>query len=77
MNPLLKALKSRHRIIEDRIHTEQKSPAPDSLRIMALKKIKLRMREQIEFLQRTAHSSPYSGETSTARSPRRPGLSYV
>jgi hypothetical protein len=77
MTPLLKALKSRHRIIEDRIHTEQKSPAPDSLRIMALKKIKLRMREQIEFLQRTGHSSPHSGETSTARSPRRPGLSYV
>ncbi|MBP2550511.1 hypothetical protein J2858_003447 [Neorhizobium galegae] len=70
MNPLLKALHSRHRILEDRIQSEQKSPAPDSLRIMALKKIKLRMREQIEFLQRTGSN----GKPMTPA--RRPGPSF-
>ncbi|MEW6256890.1 MAG: DUF465 domain-containing protein [Pseudomonadota bacterium] len=52
MDQLLKALTTRHRIIEDEIVAEEKRPAPDRMRVLALKKIKLRMREQIEILHR-------------------------
>ncbi|WP_137129226.1 YdcH family protein [Rhizobium sp. FY34] len=55
MNPLLKALKFRHTLLQKRIEQEQKVPQPDSLRIMSLKKIRLRMREQIEFLERAGN----------------------
>lgn len=52
MNPLLKALKARHSVIDNKIDHEQRAVRPDDLRIMALKKIRLRIREQIEFLER-------------------------
>ncbi|WP_252192941.1 YdcH family protein [Rhizobium sp. CSW-27] len=52
MNPLLKALKARHSVIDNKIDHEQRAVRPDGLRIMALKKIRLRIREQIEFLER-------------------------
>lgn len=52
MDQLMKALTSRHRIIEDEIVAEEKRPAPDRMRVLALKKLKLRVREQIEILHR-------------------------
>lgn len=56
MNPLLKALKSRHAILQDKIDREQRSLQPDTLRIMSLKRTKLRLREQIEFLERATRT---------------------
>lgn len=52
MDQFLKALTNRHRLIEDEIVAEEKRPAPDRMRVLALKKLKLRMREQIEILHR-------------------------
>lgn len=48
----MKALTTRHRLIEEEITAEEKRPAPDRMRVLALKKLKLRMREQIEILHR-------------------------
>ncbi|MEQ8480942.1 MAG: YdcH family protein [Hoeflea sp.] len=44
----LKALRSRHSIIESRIQREEMRPSPDSLRIMSMKKIRLQLREEIQ-----------------------------
>ncbi|MCB1425096.1 MAG: DUF465 domain-containing protein [Zhengella sp.] len=44
----LNALWSRHSILEAKIQQEQTRPMPDSLRIQALKKLRLRIRERIE-----------------------------
>lgn len=52
MDQFLKALTTRHRLIEDEIVEEERRPAPDRMRVLALKKLKLRMREQIEILHR-------------------------
>lgn len=48
----LKALYARHGIIEAKIHGEQSRPQPDSLRVRALKKMKLRLRDQIRTVER-------------------------
>lgn len=48
----LKALYARHGIIEAKIHGEQSRPRPDSLRVRALKKMKLRLRDQIRTVER-------------------------
>lgn len=48
----LKALYARHGIIEAKIHGEQSRPKPDSLRVRALKKMKLRLRDQIRTVER-------------------------
>lgn len=58
MNPLLKSLKARHEIVQTRIDDESRSPAPDSLRVRALKKMKLHLRDQIAFLERVGNSRP-------------------
>lgn len=52
MNDLLKSLRDRRKVLEARIAEEQARPAPDSLRLRALKTIKLRFRDRIEFLER-------------------------
>lgn len=52
MNHLLKSLQDRRKTPETRIAEEQARPVPDSLRLRALKKIKLRFGERIEFLER-------------------------
>lgn len=52
MNHLLKSLRDRRKVLEARIAEEQARPAPDSLRLRALKTIKLRFRDRIEFLER-------------------------
>lgn len=47
----LNALWSRHSILEAKIQHEQTRPMPDSLRIQALKKLRLRIRERIEGIE--------------------------
>ncbi|SCZ14238.1 DUF465 domain-containing protein [Microvirga guangxiensis] len=51
MDQFLKSL--RHRAgIQARIDEEQTRPAPDYLRLTGLKKLRLKFREQIEFIER-------------------------
>ncbi|MGL4489529.1 MAG: DUF465 domain-containing protein [Rhizobiaceae bacterium] len=52
MKNLLRALQARHQIVQSRIDTEQRSKAPDSLRVASLKKIKLGIRDQMAMLER-------------------------
>lgn len=48
MQRKLEALKARHEILEAKIRAEQIRPRPDEFQIMHLKRLKLRLREQIE-----------------------------
>jgi len=52
MDQFIKSLRQRRAIIQARIEDEQARPAPDQLRLSALKRLKLRIREQIEFIER-------------------------
>jgi hypothetical protein len=52
MDPFLNSLRNRRAAIQARIEREQARPAPDSMRLYGLKKLKLRFREQIEYLER-------------------------
>ncbi len=52
MQNRLKSLYARHGILEAKIHGEQSRPAPDSIRVKALKKMKLKLRDQIEAMER-------------------------
>jgi hypothetical protein len=52
MKQLLKALKARHSIVAAKIDEEQRRPRPDGIRVCALKKIKLHLKEQIQMLER-------------------------
>lgn len=52
MDQFLKSLRHRRAAIQHRIEEEQTRPRPDSLKLHALKKLRLRFREQIEFIER-------------------------
>jgi hypothetical protein len=52
MKQLLKALRARHSIVSAKIDEEQRRPQPDGIRVRALKKIKLHLKEQIMLLER-------------------------
>ena len=52
MDQFLKSLLARKAHMQSRIDEEQSRPVPDSLRLQALKKLKLRFREQINFIER-------------------------
>ncbi|QGG92060.1 DUF465 domain-containing protein [Agrobacterium sp. MA01] len=52
MKQLLKALRARHSIVAAKIDEEQRRPQPDGIRVRALKKIKLHLKEQIMLLER-------------------------
>ncbi|MCY1745075.1 MULTISPECIES: YdcH family protein [Ensifer] len=52
MDQFLKSLRGRKANVQARIDEEQSRPAPDALRLNALKKLKLRFREQIDFIER-------------------------
>ncbi|MBB1248651.1 MULTISPECIES: YdcH family protein [unclassified Rhizobium] len=52
MNPLMKALRVRHEILQSKIEGEMKAKQPDTLRITALKRMKLKLRDQIAALER-------------------------
>ena len=51
MKNLLKALKARHEILNARIDTEQRSRTPDVIRVSAMKRIKLGLKDQIAKLE--------------------------
>ena len=51
MNTFLQALRQRRAALQDQIDDEHSRPAPESLRLRALKKLRLRLRERIEFLE--------------------------
>lgn len=44
----LRALKVQHRVIEARIDREHIRPSPDTVRLRMLKKLRLRLREEID-----------------------------
>lgn len=52
MYPILKSLHHRKANIQARIEEEQARPVPDHLRLSALKRLKLKFRDQIEFIER-------------------------
>jgi hypothetical protein len=52
MDQILKSLRFRGAAIEERIRDELARPAPDSLRLQALKKLKLQFRDQIDYIER-------------------------
>lgn len=60
MKQLLKALRARHALVANKIDDEQRRPQPDGFRVRSLKKIKLRLKEQIAFLERaeTTRTTP-------------------
>ena len=47
MHPRLYRLIEAHQRIDRRLHSEMKRPLPDSLRLMRLKKLKLRVKDLI------------------------------
>lgn len=53
MKQLLKALRARHSIVAAKIDEEQRRPRPDGIRVRALKKIKLHLKEQIMLLEQS------------------------
>jgi hypothetical protein len=52
MDQLIKSLRYRKDTVQDRIEDEQARPAPDQLRLSALKRLRLQFRDQIEFIER-------------------------
>jgi hypothetical protein len=52
MDQFLKALQTRRATIQRRIEQELASPEPDRLRLSALKRLRVRFRDQIEFIER-------------------------
>ena len=61
MDTFIKSLRHRRATVQARIEDEQARPLPDHLRLSALKRLKLRFREQIEFIERMNRC----GETTT------------
>ena len=47
MHARLKALQARHDILESKIHGEMVRPLPDDLRLTLLKRMKLKLRDEI------------------------------
>jgi hypothetical protein len=56
MDQLLHSLRRRRESVQTRIDEEQARPAPDTLRLRGLKKIRLRFKERIEFIERMTRS---------------------
>ena len=52
MNQFIKSLRHRRATVQARIEDEQARPVPDQLRLSALKRLRLRFRDQIEFIER-------------------------
>ncbi len=52
MYPRLHALKIRHDILESKIHGELTRPHPDHLRLTLLKRMRLKLRDEIAGLER-------------------------
>ncbi len=58
MDNLVKALGERRKTVQTRIEEELARPMPDSLKLLSLKKLKLHLRDQIEFIQRMDRNRP-------------------
>lgn len=52
MYPRLHALRVRHDILESKIHGELTRPRPDHLRLTLLKRMKLKLRDEIAGIER-------------------------
>lgn len=52
MDQFIKSLHHHKATVQARIADEQARPAPDQLRLSALKRLRLRFRDQIEFIER-------------------------
>jgi hypothetical protein len=52
MDQFIKSLRNRKAVVQARIAEEQARPLPDQLRVSALKRLTLRFRDQIEFIER-------------------------
>lgn len=52
MDPFIKALRQRMASVQARIEQERGRPAPDRLRLGALKRLKRLFRDQIELIER-------------------------
>jgi hypothetical protein len=52
LDQILKSLTSRHALLEAEIASERKRPQPDGLRVLGLKKMKLQLRDQIDYIRR-------------------------
>lgn len=74
MDQFIKSLRHRRAILQARIEDEQARPAPDQLRVSALKRLKLRFREQIEFLERMNRHGEKVTIPIVRRRPLRPPL---
>lgn len=48
----LNALRSRHGILQAKIDAEHSRPSPDTIRVKILKKMRLKLRDQIERYER-------------------------
>jgi hypothetical protein len=53
-SPRLRSLEDKHAVLERQIDQQDARPKPDELELMRLKREKLRLREEIERLRRTA-----------------------
>ncbi|MEM7210880.1 MAG: DUF465 domain-containing protein [Pseudomonadota bacterium] len=51
----LESLRSKHAVLEDKIHNEQRRPGADSLELATLKRQKLHLKEEIEKLSAQMH----------------------
>lgn len=74
MNPFLQSLRNRRAEIAARIECEQSRPAPDSLKLHGLKKLKLKFREQIEYLERRDRSDEAKTTPVGGRPPVKPAV---
>ena len=54
MNRRLEALYRRHAEIDNAVHLEGVRPAPDSVTIRVLKKVRLRLKDEIQALMRAS-----------------------
>ena len=52
MDQFIRSLRHRRASVQARIEDEQGRPAPGQLHLSALKRLKLRFRDQIEFIER-------------------------
>lgn len=52
----LQSLSQRHQELESQLMSEMKHPHPDDMRVHELKRLKLRIKDQIERLRQDNHS---------------------
>lgn len=63
----LNALKVRHDILESKIHGEMSRPRPDDLRLRLLKRMKLKLRDEMAGIERLLFSKESSGQSNNRR----------